>query len=227
MCILRTIFKAIFFPPRLPVVTKLPEDCPSEGSVSFTCSAPMDAPLTGYIKCEFSSNWDENDFRLVVPCLEVMEQLCGTRQVLTKMMSKREYSEKTKQHPAPFTVRYREFLRHTKPALSTYAKDERTLEILTEGFDQNIFWAENADAADYCFFEFYVLPDFPIYVDAQTAAETVTAKKYDLKFDFAQYGPCALYITLNPKTTDVAALQEIVAAVCKEHNILFQNPPQS
>ncbi|MEG1578212.1 MAG: hypothetical protein RR336_05565, partial [Oscillospiraceae bacterium] len=93
MGILRTICKAIFSPPRLPT-PEPPEGCPPEGSVSFTCSAPMDAPLTGYIKCEFSSNWDENNFRLVEPCLAIMERLCGTRQVLTKIMSKREYSEK-------------------------------------------------------------------------------------------------------------------------------------
>lgn len=123
-------------------------------------------------------------------------------------------------------MRYREFLRHTKPALSTYAKDERTLEILTEGFDQNIFWAKNSDAADYCFFEFYVLPDFPIYVDAQTAAESVATKKYDLKFDLAQYGPCALYITLNSETVDADTIQKIIESICKEHQILFQNPPQ-
>ncbi|MEG1525877.1 MAG: hypothetical protein RR475_12825, partial [Clostridia bacterium] len=103
---------------------------------------------------------------------------------------------------------------------------DRTLEILTTGFDQNIFWAENSDAADYCFFEFYVLSDFPAHVDAQTASESVDAKKYDLKFDLAQYGPCALHITLNPATVDVAALEKIVAAVCEENNILLQNPPQ-
>jgi len=45
-----------------------------------------------------------------------------------------------------------------------------------------------------------------------------------VQFQICENGASALYVTLNPETVDAGKLQELIAAVCEENDILFQNP---
>lgn len=220
----------LYYFPRHCEHTPVPDDWPPDGSLHFIkCTEEAQSRIPEpCIQYEFSSNVGEDDHRIIKLSMEVMEQLCGSCQVLTMIQSGKEYSQKQRWHPEQFTVRYDHFLKNLNASISTYAKDEKNLVILTEGFDATAFWAyKNIDAEDYCFFDFYTFPCEQVFSDARNAAEAMAAGKYDLWLNLSECGPCALYITLNPEAVDVAALQKIVEAVCKKHNILFQNPPQS
>lgn len=194
--------KQIFFPPRLPD-TPVPDDWPPDGSLRFIeCGDdPCKAIPSVYKNFEFSPNEDAYDDRIPKLSMEIMKRFCGLVKVLTKVVSDSD---------------------------SVDAPDEKTLLIMERSVDPAIFWANRDIAAtDYCFLDAYVLPENLNISDAKSAAQAVATGKYDVWFNLSGWGPCALHVTLNPETVDADALQEIVAAVCKENHILFQNPPQS
>ena len=208
--------------------TLAPDDWPPDGSLHFIkcteeAQSRVPAPCIQY---EFFSNIGEDDRRIIPLSMEIMKRFCGSRQVLTRIYSSEEPSKKEKHWPECFPVRYRRFLEHIGASFSIDAPNERTLLLLETGFNPAAFWAsQDISTVAGCFFDFYVLSESLCFSDAKSAAEIVASGQYDVWFDLSEWGPCALYVTLNPKTVDVTALQEIVAAVCKEHNILFQNPP--
>lgn len=219
----------LYYFPRHHEFTPVPDDWPPDGSMHFvkcTDEAQKAVPCT-HIQYEFGANVGEDDRRIVKLSMEVMEQLCVSHQVLTEIQSGKEYSKKQRWHPEQFTVRYHRFLENLNASISTYAKNEKNLVILTEGFDATAFWAyKSLDTEDYCFFDFYTFPCEQVFSNAQNAAEAMAAEKYDLWLSLSEYGPCALYITLNPETVDADTIQKIIESTCREHQILFQNPPQ-
>ena len=208
--------------------TLAPDDWPPDGSlhlIDYTKYTQWHIP-DSFVQYEFSSNVGEDDSRIIPLSMEIIERFCGSRQVLTRIYSNGETSKKEKYPPERFPVRYCRFLEHIGASVSIDAPNERTLLLLETGFNPAAFWAsQDISTVDGCFFDFYVLSESLCFSDAKSAAEIVASGQYDVWFDLSEWGPCALYVTLNPKTVDVTALQEIVAAVCKEHNILFQNPP--
>ena len=228
MGVLWTIFKAVFFPPKLPA-SDLPGDWPPEGSLRFIECGDVSwktIPNT-YKNYEFSPNEDEYDGRIAKLSIDIMERFCESRQVLTQIYSSWEPLKKEKNPPERFPVQYRRFLEHVGAPISIDAPDEKTLLLLGKGIDISAFWAcQDISTMDSCFFDFYVLPENLPISSAKNAKEIVVNGQYDVWFNLSECGPCALYITLNPETVDVAALREIVAAVCREHNILLQNPPK-
>lgn len=199
-----------------------------DGSLHFvkcTDEAQKAVPST-HIQYEFGANVGEDDRRIVTLSMEIMKRFCGSRQVLTNISSNVEFSKKERHPPERYPVRYRHFLENMSSPVSMYAKDKKMLALLTKGFDAAAFWANKTiSTVDDCFFDFYVLSDDLTILNAEEAAEVVTAGKYEVWFDLSEWGSCALYITLNPETVDADALQELVAAVCKDDDILFQNPP--
>lgn len=175
---------------------------------------------------EFGANIGEDDRRLLALSMELIQRLGGSRQVLTRIHSSAEWP-KQQRHPAErFTVRYGRFLKHIGSSVSSHAPDEKTLLLLTKGFNAAAFWAgQDIDTSDGCFYDFYLLPQKLPVSDAKGAAQVVAAEQYDVWFNLSEYGPCALYMTLNPKTVDVGGLQGLIAAICAENGILFQNRP--
>lgn len=123
-------------------------------------------------------------------------------------------------------MRHQRFLQQTQPQTPAYAGHDKEVFVYTCGFDRTALIAfKELDRTDDCFFDFYVFPDAPAISSAEDAAKAAAAGEYDVWFDLSEWGSCALYITLNPETVDADALQELVAAVCKDDDILFQNPP--
>ncbi len=217
----------LYYFPRHHESTLTPDDWPPDGSLHFvkcTDEAQKTVPST-HIQYEFGANVGEDDRRIVTLSMEIMKRICGSGLVLTKISSNREFSKKEKFHPERFPVRYRRFLEDIGSPVSTYVRNEKTLELLARGFDATAFWMnQEINTADPSFFDFYVLPDTPAISSAEDATKAVAAGNYDVWFDLSEWGPCALYITLNPETVDAGKLQELIAAVCEENNILFQNP---
>lgn len=225
-------FIRLFFEPLFPQhrdFTPVPDDWPPDGSLHFIeCGSwtQKSVPNT-HIQYEFSSNLGEDDHRIEPLSMEIMKRFCDSRWTLTRVLSSRKWPKKMKYPPERFTVRYRRFLEHIGSSASVHAPDEKTLFLLSDGFDPVVFWAyRDLDTADYGFLAAYVLPGDLNTTNAKDAAEDVAAGQYDVRFDFSDCGPCALYITLNPKTVDANTIQRIIESICKEHQILFQNPPQ-
>lgn len=219
----------LYYFPRHHESTPAPDDWPPDGSlhlIDFTKYTQRHIS-DSFVQYEFFSNIGEGDRRIIPLSIDIMKRFCGSRQVLTQIYSSWELLKKEKHPPERFPVRYRRFLEHIGAPVSINAPDEKTLLLLEEGFDPTAFWVgQDISTVDGCFFDFYVLPENLPISSAKNAKEIVISGQYDVWFDLNEWGPCALYLTLNPETVDVAALQEIVAAVCKEHNILFQNPPK-
>lgn len=190
------------------------------------CAEESSKNISGtYIRYEFTQDLDQYNARIVRLSAEIMKRFCGSGLVLAKIGSNREFSKKEKFHPERFPVRYRRFLEDIGSPVSIYVRNEKTLELLARGFDATAFWMnQEINTADPSFFDFYVLPDTPAISSAEDATKAVAAGNYDVWFDLSEWGPCALYITLNPETVGVGELQELIAAVCKENDILFQNP---
>ncbi|WP_369281986.1 hypothetical protein [Oscillibacter sp. GMB15532] len=192
------------------------------------CTEESSKNISGtYIRYEFTQDLDEYDARIVRLSAEIMKRFCGFRQVLTKIHSDREFSKKEARNSKHllFTVRYREFLEGMDSPISMYAGNERTLFLLTDGFDGTALWAnQKIDTENRCYFDFYILPDTPAISSAEDATKAVAAGNYDVWFQICENGASALYVTLNPETVDAGELQELIAAVCEENNILFQNP---
>ena len=226
MGLIKFLWDLCYFP-RHHEFTLTPDDWPPDGSLHFvkcTDEAQKTVP-SRHIQNEFGANVGEDDRRIVKLSMEIMKRICGSGLVLTKIGSNREFSKKEKFHPERFPVRYRRFLENMSSPVSMYAKDKKMLALLTKGFDAAAFWANKTiSTVDDCFFDFYVLSDDLTILNAEEAAEVVTAGKYEVWFEVSEWGPCALYITLNPETVGVGELQELIAAVCEENNVLFQNP---
>ncbi|WP_312634640.1 hypothetical protein [Oscillibacter sp.] len=194
------------------------------------CTEGSSKNISGtYIRYEFTQDLDEYDARIVRLSEEIIKRFCGSRQVLTRIYSDREFSKKEARNSKHllFTVRYREFLESMDSTISMYAENERTLFLLTDGFDGTALWAnQKIDTENRCYFDFYVLPENSATFTAKETAEAVAAGNYDVWFQICENGASALYVTLNPETVDVGELQELIAAVCEENNILFQNPKE-
>lgn len=222
------LFFELLFPPHRDF-SPVPDDWPPDGSLHFVkCTDEAQKAVPGtHIQYEFGANVGEDDRRIVKLSMEIMKRICGSGQVLTKIGSNSEFLKKEKFHPERFPVRYRHFLEDMGSSVSIYARDEKTLEFLTRGFDATAYWTnQEINTTDHSFFDFYVLPDAPAVSSAEDAAKAVAAGKYDVWFSLSEWGPCALYITLNPETVDADTIQRIIESICKEHQILFQNPPQ-
>ncbi|WP_312282023.1 hypothetical protein [Oscillibacter sp.] len=217
----------LYYFPRHQKFTLTPDDWPPDGSLHFvkcTDEAQKTVPNT-HTRYQFSSNVGEDDRRIVTLSMVIMKRFCGSKQVLTNVHSTTKFSKKGKRPSERYPVQYRRFLEHMGSPASMYTKDEKTLMFLTKGFDAAVFWANKTiSTVDDCFFDFYVLADDLTIANAEEAAETVAAGRYDVRFQVSECGPCALYVTLNPETVDAGKLQELIAAVCEENNILFQNP---
>ncbi|WP_312941473.1 hypothetical protein [Oscillibacter sp.] len=216
----------LYYFPRHHKSTLTPDDWPPDGSLHFIkCgTASWKSIPETYRNYEFSPNEDEYDHRIGELGLEIMKRFCVSRRVLTKIRSVREVSKK-KSPPDCFPVRYQRFLQQTQPQTPTYAGYDKELFFCTYGFDRTALAAfKELDRTDDCFFDYYVFPDTPAILNAEDAAKAVAAGNYDVWFDLSEWGPCALYVTLNPETVDVGKLQELIAAICTENNILFQNP---
>lgn len=217
----------LYYFPRHHESTLTPDDWPPDGSLHFvkcTDEAQKTVPST-HIQYEFGANVGEDDRRIVTLSMEIMKRICGSGLVLTKIRSVREVSKKEKSPPDRFPVRYQRFLQQTQPQTPTYAGHDKELFFCTYGFDRTALAAfKELDRTDDCFFDFYVLPDTPAISSAEDATKAVAAGNYDVWFDLSEWGPCALYITLNPETVDAGELQDMIAAVCVENDILFQNP---
>ncbi|MBU5627794.1 hypothetical protein KQI82_12825 [Oscillibacter sp. MSJ-2] len=202
---------------------------PPDGSLHFyNCGVDSGRAVPNtHAQYEFSSNVGEDDYRIVKLSMEIMKRFCGSRQVLTKFISDKNFSEKEKFQPEYFAVQYRRFLKNLGfPSNLMYAKEEKELLILTQGFDATAFWANHEIRTwDYCYFHFYLLPDALMIHNAKGAAEAVDAGKYDVWFELVEYGPCALNVILNAETVDAKSLQAVIEKVCKENDILFLNPP--
>lgn len=154
-----------------------------------------------------------------------MERFCISRQVLTKIVSGKTISSKERNPGERFTVLYRRFLEHTGSPASVWEQDEKTLLLLSRGFDPASFWiSQDICTKDYCFFDYYVLPDSPCVSTAKQAWEAIANGHYDVAFGVSNCGSIALYVTLNPETVDLGELQTIIESVCAAHGILFQNP---
>jgi|GEM_PF-1353299 len=219
----------LLFPPHRNF-TPVPDDWPPDGSLRFIeCgNVSWKAIPNTYRNYEFSPNEDAYDSRIAELGIEIMKRFCGSRQVLTKIKSVKKISKKGKFVPERFPVRYRRFLQQTQPQTPTYTENKKELSVWTHGFDQTAFIAfKELDRTDDCFFDFYVLPDALAASNAEDASKAVAVGKYDVWFSLSEWGPCALYITLNPETVDANTIQRIIESTCKEHQILFQNPPQS
>ena len=219
----------LYYFPRHHESTPAPDDWPPDGSlhlIDFT-KYTQRRISDSFVQYEFSSNIGEDDRRIIPLSVEIMKRFCESRWVLTQIYSSWEPLKKEKNPPERFPVQYRRFLEHVGAPISIDAPDEKTLLLLGKGIDISAFWAcQDISTSDSCFFDFYVLPENLPISSAKNAKEIVVNGQYDVWFNLSECGPCALYITLNPETVDVAALREIVAAVCREHNILLQNPPK-
>lgn len=114
----------------------------------------------------------------------------------------------------------------TGSPVSVWEQDEKTLLLLSQGFDSAFFWiSQDICTKDYCFFDYYVLPDSLCVSTAKEAWEAIANGHYDVAFGVSDCGPIALYVTLNPETVDLGELQTIIESVCAAHGIWFQNPP--
>ena len=224
MGLLRGIFE-LFFPPRHEF-TPVPDDYPPEGSMHFLpCEDHF--PLSPFELYQFSSNWGEDDENVVRLGLIIMDRLCASHPVLTRLWSTRELSKKEKQkNPMRFLPRYQRLLQEASPEVSTYAKDEKTLFILGRGFDRMTLAADRNLSTEQPYYpDFFVFPDNLELPDAKAAAGSMERTQYDLSLVLSDLGPKELLITLNPQRVDAKAVEALIQAVCEENGILFQNPP--
>ncbi|WP_369281985.1 hypothetical protein [Oscillibacter sp. GMB15532] len=217
----------LYYFPRHHESTLPPGNWPPDGSLHFIeCgTASWKSIPETYRNYEFSSNEDEYDRRIGELGIEIMKRFCVSRRVLTKIRSVREVSKKEKSPPDRFPVRYQRFLQQTQPQTPIYAGHDKELFFCTYGFDGTALAAfKELDRTDDCFFDYYVFPESALISSAEETSKAAAAGEYDVWFSLSEWGPCALYVTLNPETVDVGELQELIAEVCEENDILFQNP---
>lgn len=224
--VIRTILKAVFFPPKLPPID--PADLPPEGSVYFCDdqnidSAPDERFFT-YVLGRTDADGDSPD--LFSLSLEIMADFCTSRQVLIAICFPPELPKKHTDVPALWLKACTNLLRINYPEVTSYQPDKQTLWILTTGLHKNLFdllFHAETHGINPLFMVYTFSPD-QHFGSAYEAGEAAERNQYDFQFLPPYVWQSEFYLEYSHDAVDPVFVRETVERICVAHEVPIYSP---
>ena len=175
------------------------------------------------------TNGDDGGGEVFRMGVEIMEELCRERTVLTTFDAYGPLSQKKHSiSPRSFPERYHCFLQKVHPNVSTYAKNNQELSILSIGFNRDAYFAYAEIREPGPWFEesvsFYRFSENYIPSSAEEAQILAEKHQAELAMYFHAW-PDELHFDFDPQNVDVNEIWSVIEQVCKKHNLIVMRPP--